>query len=1063
MGKLTDDQIKWTLVLDAGGVQGEINTIMSSTNQLEKTNRSLEKSIKATEKEMSGMAKEMTTLEKEGKSSSVEYKKLADAYDASAQNIAEFKTEIASNTSTINANRKSVGELEKGMKIEDMTMRQLTQRAKELSSQLEVTSQSSNPDDYKKLSKELSQVQGRMGDLKNYSGGLSSALSSIPGPIGGVINGIKGMGAAFKLLILNPVGLVLMAIVAAFYLLKTAIAGSDEATTKLNGVMAGISVVFDSVKRVVTETVAALWNLITLDFEGLKQNINNMSDLAENTVANTKAAYEAAIAEDALNDAIARNNDVTKINQARISELRQISQDTTKSLKERMAASNELMALERQNYQMSLSNISGLYKNWKDNNRNLTDAMKRSSGQQFAEVEKYMKMVQEGTELTIEQRLKLANLVNDITSTLDDGSDEQKEKFRSFFNDMSDTQREYFDGSRRDAKQAAIIQKEAAEEAFNNRLGVIERHTKKELIAINKLYMLGRITEAEQAARTRQAQTDELDKRLQLYKKYGKDLTDIQLEISNNQLTNQKAEMDAELAAIDQRVKDDLLLEDEMYVNKTQSLTEYEANSKEIQRKSLEDKIALTRKYGLSTAELERQLLALGIEDRKTAEKKIIDNLKKANAEQFKVLEGNKKLEKKQLDRDFADGKISKTTYNNEILALDTKYAKLRLGVEQLNLQSLRTLHEQGVAGAEEAIAESTEKIKGYSQEVSDAVLTQTDGTKGQLTELAEYFNDLKFDGPAGALTAAFGNAFSEIAKLREKDNASWTDYVGAIGSILGGVGQAVSEYTSLIFEEETASLESEKQKQLTIAGNSASQREAVEKEYAQKELDLKKKQAAANAGIQSAQLWIGTATGIASAWASAMSLGPIAGPIAAGVLTAALLATAGIQEAAILKQRDAILNTTLDSSGGSSSDSRSSSTSFSLKEGYADGGYTGDGGKYEVAGMASDGQPIHKGEYVVAQEEMANPRVIPLVSAIEHERQKRKRMIPSNTPGYSDGGYTGKNGTDEVTGQLLGVVLNLADQVEKMKNTPLKVNYDEFSKADDVMSNLKTLAKRGN
>lgn len=74
---------------------------------------------------------------------------------------------------------------------------------------MEVTSQSSNPDDYKKLSKEP-QVQGRMGDLKNYSGGLSSALSSIPGPIGGVINGIKGMGAAFKLLILNPVGLVLM-------------------------------------------------------------------------------------------------------------------------------------------------------------------------------------------------------------------------------------------------------------------------------------------------------------------------------------------------------------------------------------------------------------------------------------------------------------------------------------------------------------------------------------------------------------------------------------------------------------------------------------------------------------------------------------------------------------------------------------------------------------------------------------------------------------------------------------------------------------------------------------
>lgn len=79
-----------------------------------------------------------------------------------------------------------------------------------------------------------------------------------------------------------------------------------------------------------------------------------------------------------LIDAIARNNDVTKINQARISELAPNKpRHYRKHSKSAWLISNELMALERQNYQMSLSNISGLYKNWKDNNRNLTDAMKR--------------------------------------------------------------------------------------------------------------------------------------------------------------------------------------------------------------------------------------------------------------------------------------------------------------------------------------------------------------------------------------------------------------------------------------------------------------------------------------------------------------------------------------------------------------------------------------------------------------------------------------------------------------------------------------------------------------
>ena len=44
---------------------------------------------------------------------------------------------------------------------------------------------------------------------------------------------------------------------------------------------------------------------------------------------------------------------------------------------------------------------------------------------------------------------------------------------------------------------------------------------------------------------------------------------------------------------------------------------------------------------------------------------------------------------------------------------------------------------------------------------------------------------------------------------------------------------------------------------------------------------------------------------------------------------------------------------------------------------GYSDGGYTGDGGVHEPAGV------VHKGEYVVSQAELRNPSVVSMVRSI--------------------------------------------------------------------------------
>ncbi len=121
----------------------------------------------------------------------------------------------------------------------------------------------------------------------------------------------------------------------------------------------------------------------------------------------------------------------------------------------------------------------------------------------------------------------------------------------------------------------------------------------------------------------------------------------------------------------------------------------------------------------------------------------------------------------------------------------------------------------------------------------------------------------------------------------------------------------------------------------------------------------FKKKYADVNFAMQVAQISASTAQGVVNAWASSMQLGPIAGPAAAVTLTGILLTTAGLQISKAKAERDRVKNLTIESpSGGGSPKKGKDMGKIRMKEGFADGGYTGDGGKYEVAGHLPTGEP---------------------------------------------------------------------------------------------------------
>lgn len=103
--------------------------------------------------------------------------------------------------------------------------------------------------------------------------------------------------------------------------------------------------------------------------------------------------------------------------------------------------------------------------------------------------------------------------------------------------------------------------------------------------------------------------------------------------------------------------------------------------------------------------------------------------------------------------------------------------------------------------------------------------------------------------------------------------------------------------------------------------------------------------------------------------------------------------------------------------------------TAKSYIGGFAEGGYTGAGGKYETAGV------VHRGEYVTPQEVMSMPAATPHIAALETMRTK----------GYADGGFATNTNTYEAQQSLM-----IANAMKNMP--PIYATWTEYKQVDNRM-----------
>lgn len=616
---------------------------------------------------------------------------------------------------------------------------------------------------------------------------------------------------------------------------------------------------------------------------------------------------------------------------------------------------------------------------------------------------------------------------------------------------------------------AAAKRKEISDKEFKEQKKAIEDHYKDLNSQITQQLADGIITEDEFNKKSRDLKTKELDEIKQLTVSAGQEIGDVNSKIANNNLANRKAEMNDELKEVQTATTKKIYAATKEYQDGLLNKEEYQVKLNKINEDSLKEQIKIAGKYGQDTLALDKQLLDTQIKNREDADKAVLESLKKSRDAQLKVARKGLEDEEYLLQQSLKRGEINQEQYDAAILEAKKNTAESELKIQQSYQKSLEVAEKDGVKVTKEAAEEACDAVESAMRNLQQATdeYTKKNPFAKQAEQISDAFAEVgnKVGGISGNILNSFSRMFDGISQLADLQGKNTAEKVGnainAIGSIASGALDAVSNFQKALFEAETASLEAEKQKQLSIAGDNTEERERIEQEYAQKELDLKKKQASSDAAIQTANLWISTAMGIAGAWATCLAqLGPIGGPIAAAVMTSLLLATAGIQQAAIIKQRDAILNTTLESSSAASGEGASAppSTSFTLKDEYATGGYTGDGGKYEPAGI------VHKGEYVVAQEEMKNPTIIPMVRAIESVRRSRRagRAVRSGV-GYADGGYVnGSTAFTDSSNATMELLQKLVAKVDAMQNTPLTatVNYQSFETAQQKMQQVRNLAR---
>ena len=472
-------------------------------------------------------------------------------------------------------------------------------------------------------------------------------------------------------------------------------------------------------------------------------------------------------------------------------------------------------------------------------------------------------------------------------------------------------------------------------------------------------------------------------------------LASLKKELSKEHLQASENAYKAEIAGVDQHQKEMEAKAKEAYASGEISEREYQSRLITIQETALNSKKAIAERFKQETIEYQSQLLDLTIKQQ----------------EEFKQI----------LQQGEADA------------------SKVLADIIAESAEEIAAIMEEVDADFENQMNHLLE-LAGKAQEVKDA-LNPSAALGRQLQSEMDGLQEM-YDNKLLS-EEEFQQAKQQLIKDFMKANLDielegWMQGIEAAQKFCNQTGNAVSA----LQEAEKANLDARMQAELTAAGNNAEKREQIEAEYERKKLETQKKYAVADMVVNIAKTVAAGALAVMQCFAQ---LGPIAGAVMAGVVGI----TTAAEVATIVAQKNAIMNTSVSSTGSNSQ------IGSRVASGYSSGGYTTEANNdYKPVGV------VHANEWVApASMVRANPIIF---RKLEQARKSGKSV--SGVSGFADGGMTSSQSGQILSGESLSLEPALLYQLVAVlqyiidNGIPAYVLLSEINSKQELQANLKKI-----
>lgn len=1115
--KLTEDELKWILSVDATDAQQKVRGLTKDNNKLNTTNKELKQ--------------RMIDLIATGKKESEEYKNLS--------------KEVERNNESIGKNDAKIKALQGTMGVSALTMSQLRKQAKDLQRQLDNTSQATHPEDYKKLEQNLVAVKNRMSELRTGGEKTGDTLSSSFGKVTTVIKGFLALKVVgyLKDIVSNAIETR-----KEFAKYEAVLRNTFQSQEKAAKSMAMLKKLAQETPYSLQEITEAYIKMVNRGIIPTEQEIIKLGDLASSQGKSLDQLIEALL--DAQTGEFERLKEFgIKANKENDKVKFSFKGVTTEVNFTEKAISDYLYSLGtiegvQGGMSVQMEELEGKYSNFGDT----LDALFNTMGKRI--------------EPTAKKTLTwLSKIVDGLRVALGSLDDLKQDVYNEASQNAYDDTQEQVDVMVNRLVKNGMDKKKALERTID----ILRKQSSEELVKaekeqaalearlMNNLWPSAR-KNVEQALAQKKAEVQRYKSELTALDDKVKSLTPEKIVVSDSEIKKQnaafKSSMDLKLQQMDNAHAEELT---KLKKNKNETQQTEQFYNLEIlhaDAKYYSDRLQALNNYQKKTSDpktlaliakqqTEAQTALFDIQQKR--EQEIINALKDNRDKRLKIEAQSYQTQQIAFEKALAEKKISQQQYDALILSAESATAETRLKINQeyqSDVASLElstgTTKAQAVSDANDAVMAAdldAAKSRAAQQKAlqnlvkdfkSEFKLTTVDeDTEAQMKVLEASFQARKEMAEkehmdTTELDAAYERAKTQLLQQEEdKRNQIRTQYgllsmqeqyeieqeqlkqqydqglldeeeyqkaknqikANYLKKSYDAYSEMFSGAINALQEAELANIDAKYDAEIQRAGDNSEEVARLEKEKENKKLAVQKKYANVNFAIKVSEIIANTAVAIMQAFGQ---LGPIGGAIAAAMLTA----TGAAQIATANAERKKVMSMTVDGAGASGSASGTRVATGREDGGYIDVKRAQDGKSFNAVldpdkrgfidrptVIVGEGPEGRSQEWVASNDALQNPTVIPFINVLNESQEKgdirtvdMNQLMRRRLAGFESGGSISDSVPSSVPAkEALTPSTSVAgtDAINKLYDLLIKIDREGGLKAYIIYSELQKQQSR--